>query len=305
MSRVIDFTEVSKQFDGRMALDGVNWSVEAGSVHGLIGANGAGKSTLLKLALGVLWPDRGVINVLGSRLSRENATLRQRMQYVAAGRALPPGFRVGEWMHYVSLLYHRWDPLRAERFLQAMEIDPRAVIRSLSTGTEASLRLAAVAAARPDLLLLDEATNGMDLVIKRQVWRLLLDMAAAEGTTLIIATHELEDVERLADAVSILYQGRFVLTESLDALKSHRCRLQVVAGPEWSPAVLQHPQVMDVKWQGRVGLVTLEGEPEPWSQRFYQAGALMVDRLDMDLAEVFEAVLTREGYTRDALAWDA
>ena len=305
MSQAIELSGVQKRFSSCMALHDVDWSIETGSIHGLVGANGAGKTTLLKLVLGVLRPDQGVVEVLGERLTPDSEHLRQRMHYVAAGRTLPPGFRVGEWLHYLSLLYTRWDARRAHRFLDAMEINLRSPIRTLSTGTEASLRLAAAAAARPDLMLLDESTNGMDVVVKRQVIQLLVDMAAAEGTTIVIATHTIEDVERLADGVSILYRGKLVLTESLDSLKGHMCRLQVVAGPNWSAAVLQHPQVADVQWQGHVGMVTIDGPWEPWSDRIRQAGAILVEPIDMDLTEVFRAVLKKEGYTRVELAWDA
>ncbi|PSR20654.1 MAG: hypothetical protein C7B45_14155 [Sulfobacillus acidophilus] len=305
MSQAIEIRHVTKRFNGRLALHDVDWSLEAGQIHGLIGANGAGKTTLLQLALGVLAPDQGTITVLGELSGPHNATLRQRMQYVASDQTLPRNFRVSEWLHYVSLLYQRWDARVAKRLLDAMEIGRNTPIRALSTGAQASLRLALAAAARPELLLLDEATNGLDVVVKRQVMRLLVDMAAAEGTTLVVATHAIEDVERMAETISILYRGSVVLTENLDALKGHVRRFQIVAGPQWSQEVLHHPQVADVRWQGHVGVVTIDGPPESWSERLRQAGATLVEPIDMDLADVFGIVLKREGYTRENLAWDA
>jgi ABC-2 type transport system ATP-binding protein len=305
MSDAIEISHVTKRFTGHLALNDVDWSAEAGHIHGLIGANGAGKTTLMQLALGVLHPDQGTIAVLGERSGPNNANLRQRVHYVGSNQTLPRGFRVGEWLHYVSLLYPRWDARMASRLLDAMEIGLNASIRSLSTGSQASFRIAVAAAARPELLLLDEATNGMDVVVKRQVMRLLLDMAATEGTTMVFATHAIEEIERVAETVSILYRGRIVLSENLDALKGHVRRFQIVAGPNWSPSVLQHPHVIDVRWQGHVGVVTIDGPPGSWAERLCHGGATLVEPIDMDLADVFWMVLKREGYTRDELAWDA
>lgn len=305
MSPAIAMSGVTKVYGGKIALDHVDWQVQAGSIHGLIGANGAGKTTLLRLALGTLWPDRGRIEVLGQQLGIENAALRQKVHYVATGRPLPVHFRVGEWLHYMERLYKRWDAERAKRLLGAMEMDVKALIRSLSSGQQASLQLAGAVAARPELLLLDEPTNGMDLVVKRQVLQLMMDMAAAEGTTMVLATHNIEDVERLADSLSILYRGRFVLDGSVDSLKTHMHRLQVVTGSRWSDTLFDNPQIAHVENRGQVALVTVEGPAEPLMAHFRAAGALLVEPIDIDLAEIFRLVLEKEGYSREAVAWDA
>ncbi len=305
MRPAIEMSDVTKVFGGKMALNHVDWRVDAGSIHGLIGANGAGKTTLLRLALGTLWPDQGRIEVLDQQLGRENADLRQHVHYVATGRSLPPHFRVDEWLQYMGLLYDRWDERRARHLVEAMEISASSIIRSLSTGMQASLQLAGAIAARPALLLLDEPTNGMDVVVKRQVLQLMMDMAAAEGTTMVLATHNIEDVERLADSVSVLYRGRFVLNSSLENFKGHMHRLQVVADREWSDAVFVQPHIAHVEKRGQVALVTVEGPQEPVAAHFREAGALLVEPIDMDLAEIFRMVLEKEGYSRDTLAWDA
>lgn len=305
MNLAITMSGVTKTFGGKTALDHVDWQVQAGSIHGLIGANGAGKTTLLRLALGTLWPDQGSIEVLGQQLTLENAALRQNVHYVATGRQLPAHFQVGEWLHYMELLYERWDADRAKRLVGAMEIDANAVIRSLSTGQQASLQLAGAIAARPKLLLLDEPTNGMDLVVKRQVLQLMMDMAAAEGTTLVLATHNIEDVERLADSLSILYRGRFVLGGSVDSLKAHMHRVQVVTGGGWSDALFDDPHIAHVEKRGQVALVTVEGPADPLMAHFRAAGALLVEPIDIDLAEIFRMVLEKEGYSRETVAWNA
>lgn len=166
MNAAIAMDNVAKRFRESQALQDVQWSVPDGSIYGLIGANGAGKTTLLRLALGVMWPDAGEVQILGEVLRRDNADIRQRVHYVASGRQLPPSFRVDEWIHYSSLLYRHWDKKICDKLMRALAIDGRRQIGHLSQGMQVSFQLAVAIAARPDLLLLDEPTNGLDLVVK-------------------------------------------------------------------------------------------------------------------------------------------
>jgi len=296
---------VEKRFRGYPVLHGIEWSVPAGRVCGLIGPNGAGKTTLLRLALGLLLADKGSIEVLGEPMGVENAGLRQRVHYVASERAVAPAFRVDEWIRYASLAYPRWDASRAVRMLEALDLAPRRLIRELSGGQRTSLQVVVAAAARPDLLLLDEPTNGLDVLVKTQVLRLVIDMAAAEGTTVIVATHHIEDVERLADHLAVLHDGRLIAQGELDAIKASMHRLQVVIPGDWPAEIDQDPSVVRVERQGKVALITVEGPIEPVATRCRAHGAVLVEPLDLDLTEIFRIMLGKEGYTRAQLQWNA
>ncbi len=297
--------DVQKSLGQRPVLRDVTWSVPQGCVCGLIGANGAGKTTLLRLALGLVWPDAGTVRVLGERLGRENAALRQRVQYVASDRTLPLGLRVGDWLHYASLAYPHWDRARARRLGIALELPPGRSVRELSAGERTSLQIVAAAASHPELLLLDEATNGLDLVVKSQVLGLLIDMAAAEGTTIVVASHHIEDIERLSDRLAVLHAGRIVREGELDAIKASVHRLQVVMPGDWPAALDADPRVIAVERTGKVALVTVEGPAEPVATAYRAAGAILVEPVDLDLGEVFRIVLEREGYGRAELRWNA
>lgn len=304
MTTALRMEGVEKRFRGRPVLHDIAWSVPAGRICGLIGPNGAGKTTLLRLALGLLGPDAGSIDILGERLTLENAWLRERVHYVASERAMAPLFRVGEWVRYASLAYPRWDAVRGARMFEGLGLEYGRMVRELSTGQRTSLQIAVALAARPDLLLLDEPTNGLDVLVKTQVLQLVIDMAAAEGTTVVIATHHIEDVERLADSLAVLHQGRLIVQGELDAIKASMHRLQVVIPGEWPVEIDRDPSVVRVERQGKVGLVTVEGPVEPVAERCRQLGAVLVEPLDLDLTEVFRAVLGKEGYTRAQLNWN-
>jgi ABC-2 type transport system ATP-binding protein len=304
VTMALEMRGVRKAFRGRDAVRGIDWSVPAAAVCGLIGANGAGKTTLLRLALGVLCPDAGEVTVLGERLGLENAALRERVHYVASDRPMAPAYRIDEWLRYASLAYPRWDRARAQRLLAALELDPRRGVGELSFGQRTSLQVLVAAAARPDLLLLDEPTDGLDVVVKTQVLQLVMDMAAAEGTTLVLASHHIEDVERLSDRLAVLYDGRLVLEGELDVIKARMHRLQVVLPGAFPTELEQDPTVVRVERRGKVALLTVDGPAEPVAERCVRLGAVLVEPVDLDLAEVFRIVLAKEGYSRAQLQWN-
>lgn len=303
MIRAIAMHDVSKTFRSTHALSDVTWEVSSGSIYGLIGANGAGKSTLLQLALGVLWPDHGDIAILGQTLTRDSADLRQRVHYVASGRPMVQSFRVEEWLRYARLLYSRWDQALCDTLLSALEIDSEKSLGQLSQGIQTSLQLLIGIAARPDLLLLDEPTNGLDVVVKQQILQFIIDMAADLGTTVVIATHNIQDVERIADTVGVLYRGRFVLQEELDTMKSHWHRIQVVFPGHWPDNIGKAGQITQVERRGHVAQITVEGDPKPVMIKLQEAGASLIEPINMDLTEIFRSLLEKEGYSRDALRW--
>lgn len=303
MNDAVRMEGVTKTYRGRPALSAVDWRVPAGSLYALMGANGAGKTTLLRLALGLVWPDAGTVAVLGERLGRENARLRERVVYVAGGRSVLPGLRVEEWLRYASLLYPRWDGGRAGRILDALGVGRRALVGDLSAGLQTALQMAAGVAARPELFLLDEPAGGLDPVLKDQVLRLLVDMAADLGTTVVVATHQPADAERLAERVAVLYAGRIVLEGEIDAVKASVRRLQVVFSQSWPEGLAADPRVLAVERRGRVGLVTVGEDAEAVAELCRQAGATLVEGVDTDLAEVVRVVLGKEGYGGSA-GWE-
>jgi ABC-2 type transport system ATP-binding protein len=301
MTSAIEMRDVDKRLGERQVLTHVDWTVPTGSIYGLIGPNGAGKSTLLRIGLGLLRPDRGRVFVLGEEPRGDGARIRERVYYLASDDDMAPGLRVMEWLRYAGMVYPRWDRTRITRLIAGLEIDPAQRIRFLSTGQRTSLQLAVAIAARPDVLLLDEPTNGLDLVVKTQLVQLLLGLSADEGTTIVWATHHIEDVERLADHLAVLYDGRFLYDGALDDLKAQMHRLQIVFSEGEPPGLEADPQVLQVERRGKVALVTVRGPADPVVDRCRQAGAILIEPVDLDLAAAFQVMLAKEGYTRGEL----
>ncbi|MDQ1255635.1 MAG: type transport system ATP-binding protein, partial [Candidatus Hydrogenedentes bacterium] len=221
--------------------------VPAGCVFGLIGENGAGKTTLLKHLLGLLKAQTGQVRVFGMDPVREPEQVLGRIGYLSENRDLPPWMRVAELMRYTQAFYPKWDQAYAEELRQTFDLDPSAKIKTLSRGQKAQAGLLAALAHRPDLLLLDEPSSGLDAVVRRDILGAIIRTVADEGRTVLFSSHLLDEVERVADYIAMIYRGKLVLCAPLDDLKAgHRRVTLQFPEPISAPPALSGA----LDWQG-------------------------------------------------------
>jgi ABC-2 type transport system ATP-binding protein len=232
---VLKLDRVSKRFGRTVALDGVSFEVPRGSVCALLGANGAGKSTALRIMLGLLEPDAGSASILGMNSRTDGLAIRQRVGYVSDRPALYEWMTVDEIGWFASGFYPVGflDEYRAS--LATLGVEGRARIKTLSKGSRSKVALALTLAHRPDVLILDEPTSGLDPLIRREFLESLVDVAAQDRTVLV-STHQVSDVERVADRVAILIRGQLVCAESLETLKAS-LREVVISGTDELPEI--------------------------------------------------------------------
>ncbi|MBX6353029.1 MAG: ABC transporter ATP-binding protein [Thermoflavifilum sp.] len=303
MDHVVEVRNLSKRIHGRTVLDHVDLTVQPGSIHALIGANGAGKSTLLRVIAGLYSASAGEVLVLGERMDISRADLRQHIHLAGTDMPLPHRFTVAQYARYASLLYERWDAARWERLRRALALPEKQPVRRLSFGMRMQVQLAIALSTHPSLLLLDEPTVGLDAVVRRQAVQWLLDEAQANGMSVVVASHQLDELERLADQVTVLYEGRTVISGSLEELKQAFVRV-TVRGDQPLPADVQaHSGVWTWERDGRLGVSLLVRR----SALEEVLGALCVAGVgqtlvheDLPLEELFRLWLKREGYSRDA-----
>jgi len=220
---VIDVSELSRCFGSKTALDSVSVSMPRGAVYGLVGANGAGKTTLIKHILGLLRAESGSVRVFGLDPVADPVAVLSRIGYLSEENDLPGWMRVDELIRYSRAFYPAWDDEYAEELRQSFALDPAAKIKTLSKGQKARMGLLIALAYRPDLLVLDEPSSGLDPIVRRDILGAVIRTIADEGRTVLFSSHLLGEVEQVADHVTMINEGKIVLSGSLNAIReSHR-----------------------------------------------------------------------------------
>jgi ABC-2 type transport system ATP-binding protein len=220
---VITVSGLTRRFGAKTALESVSLSIARGSVHGLVGENGAGKTTLIKHILGLLRAQSGSVRAFGLDPVADPVDVLSRVGYLSEERDLPDWMRVDQLIRYTRAFYPGWDDGYAEELRETFALDASATIGNLSRGQKARLGLLIALAHRPALLVLDEPSTGLDPVVRRDILDAIVRTIADEGRTVLFSSHLLDEVERVADDVTMISHGRIVLSAPLAAIKeSHR-----------------------------------------------------------------------------------
>ena len=243
---MIEAKAVSKSFDGFLALNHLDMTVPKGSIYGLVGPNGAGKSTILRHLCGVYRPDSGVITVEGQPVY-ENPAIKERMVVIPDDVYYYGSASVREMMKFYRGMYPTFSMERFEQLTEAFpEVDAKRPIRRMSKGMQKQAAFWLAMSCCPDYLLLDEPVDGLDPVMRRQVWSLLMGDVAERGTTVLVSSHNLRELEDVCDHVGILSHGQVVIERSLSQLQGTTVKLQVAFPDGVQPGL---PQGMEVLHQ--------------------------------------------------------
>ena len=283
---IVEVQRLTRQFDGKIALNDLSLIVPRGGVFGLIGGNGAGKTTLIRHILGMLKAQSGSVRVFGLDPVENPVGVLGRIGYLSEDRDLPNWMRVHELIRYTQAFYPNWDARYAEELREAFDLDPKAKVKTLSRGQRARAGLLIALAHRPELLVLDEPSSGLDPVVRRDILGAIIRTIADEGRTVFFSSHLLDEVERVADRVAIIHEGRIMLTASMDEIKESHRRMTLRFGK----AMSQPPAL--------VGTLACEGGGAEWTyvcngasaqlRRAAEAiGATVVDDSALSLDEIF------------------
>src|SRR5205085_2838925 len=285
---VIAIRGVTRQFGTKRALDDVSVAVPRGVVFGMVGANGAGKTTLIRHVLGLLKAQRGSVRVFGLDPVKEPVKVLSRIGYLSEEGDLPGWMRVDELMRYMRAFYPTWDETYAQDLRKQFELDPAAKVKTLSKGQKARAGLLVALAYRPELLLLDEPSSGLDPIVRRDILGAIVRTIADEGRTVLFSSHLLDEVERISDRVAMLKAGRILFTGDMDEIKQTHHRLTLRFGDERP----QPPPLEGVlSWEGRGchWTAVASGRLDELTMAVSALGAEVIDQKGLSLDEIFQA----------------
>ncbi len=278
---------LKKHFGQTRAVDGLDMHVPRGAIYGFLGRNGAGKTTTIRLLAGLAHPTSGEMRVLGLDPKTERIPMLERTGFVIE-RMLIPWMTANDLVRFNRGFYPRWSDALAKKYAEVLEVPMKQKFRRLSTGNQTKLCLLLALSQGAELLMLDEPTAGLDPVVTDQLLRVLVDDFANEGRTLFLSSHHLSEVERVADWIGIIDEGKLLLEARLDDVRAGFRRVRVIG--ENLP-VGQRSEIFKTKIGEGTTEYILRADAEDFVAHLQQQGATVLDVSPMNLSEIFLEVV--------------
>jgi len=282
---MIEIQNVVKRFDGFAALDGATLTVPTGSVYGLVGPNGAGKSTLIRHLTGIYRQDEGSI-AIGGEPVWENAALKAKLAAIPDDWYYFFQSSVRDMMRFYKGFYPSFSMERYEKLKEVFQIDEKRAIRRLSKGMQKQAAFWLAMSCMPEYLILDEPVDGLDPVMRRQVWSLVMGDVSERGTTVLVSSHNLRELEDVCDHVGILDHGKVLLERSLEQLQDNMVKLQVVF-PDGMNEVPPELPVLHASKIGRIHTLIMRMGAEEAAAKVAAYNPMLVDAVPLTLEEIF------------------
>ena len=292
---MIETKGLVKTFENCRALDGVDCVIQPGTVFGLVGSNGSGKSTLLRLLAGVYRPERGQILIDG-RAPFDYPDVKSRIFFLPDTPYFIHQSNLVEMAAFYNRMYPRFSYERFNYLTTVFPIDPKMRIASMSKGMQRQAALMLALSTQPDYLLLDEAFDGLDPVIRSVLKRLLAAGIAEQNLTVVIASHNLRELEDLCDHVSLLHKGKLIFNDELDALKGRLHKVQAAFRPLPQADAFAGLDILKSEQQGSLLQMVVRGEPDEVEERLHRLDPLFLELLPPTLEEIFIYELEVAGY---------
>ena len=283
---MIEVKNVVKTFDGFAALNDATISVPTGAVYGLVGPNGAGKSTIIRHLTGIFRQDSGTVR-LGGEDVWENAALKAKIAAIPDDWYYFNSAGIGDMMRFYKGFYPNFSTERYEKLREVFELDEKRPIRRFSKGMQKQAAFWLALSAMPDYLILDEPVDGLDPVMRRQVWSLMMGDVAERGTTVLVSSHNLRELEDVCDHVGILNKGKVLLERSLSDLQDNTVKIQAAYAAAEEPALPPELEVLHRSAVGRVYTYIIRGKLEDILHRMQALSPLLLEAIPLTLEEIF------------------
>ena len=283
---MIEVKNVVKSFDGFRALDGLTMTVPHGAVYGLVGPNGAGKSTIIRHLAGIYRQDSGDVLVDGQPVY-ENTAVKRRMAVIGDDWYYFPQSSIREMARFYAGLYPAFSWERYHKLKEVFPLDEKLMLRRMSKGMQKQAAFWLTVCCMPEYLILDEPVDGLDPVMRRQVWSLLLGDVAERGTTVLVSSHNLRELEDVCDHVGILNHGKVLLERSLSDLQDNTVKLQVADQGVTEPPPPAELNILHRSHVGRVYTYIIRGSSREIMRRMQITEPVLLESIPLTLEEIF------------------
>ena len=281
---MIETIKLVKTFDGFKALNELDIKVPQGSVYGLVGPNGAGKSTVIRHLAGIYRQDSGHVLIDGQPVF-ENNDIKGRIAYIPDEISYYPQAGIEDMKNFYKRIYPNFSTERFEKLRSSFDLDPKRLMRKLSKGMQKQAAFWLALSKSPDIIILDEPVDGLDPVMRRQVWSLILSEVAENGTTVLVSSHNLRELEDVCDHVGIMNHGRMLTERSLSELQDNIVKIQLAMADGG-----ELPSGLDILHESRTGRLQqliLRGTANELTERISAANPLFMDLVPLTLEEIF------------------
>lgn len=283
---MLEAKNVVKTFDGFRALDSLNMTVPKGAVYGLVGPNGAGKSTIIRHLAGIYRQDSGEV-LLDGQPVYENPAVKRRMTVIGDDWYYFPQANIREMARFFAGLYPAFSWERYEKLKQVFPLDEKMMLRRMSKGMQKQAAFWLAVCCMPEYLILDEPVDGLDPVMRRQVWSLLLGDVSERGTTVLVSSHNLRELEDVCDHVGILNRGQVLLERSLSDLQDNTVKLQVAYAGVTEPMLPSELNILHRSHVGRVYTYIVRGSRAEILRRMEITEPIPLESIPLTLEEIF------------------
>ena len=281
---MIEVRNVMKEFDGFRALDDMSMTVPTGAVYGLVGPNGAGKSTIIRHLTGIYRQDAGEITIDGAPVF-ENPEVKSRIAYIPDDIFYYANASIREMMDFYRSIYPHFDAERFKKLADVFGLDPKRQMRRLSKGMQKQAAFWIAVSLRPEILILDEPVDGLDPVMRRRIWSIIMADVAENGTTVLVSSHNLRELEDVCDSVGIMNKGKIMIERSLNELQENIVKIQLAL-----PDGESLPEGLDILHKsntGRLQSLIMHGTQEELTEKLQSAHPPFIDAVPLTLEEIF------------------